>query len=312
MTSGVLVATWCDGVFSVAEQGYQRELPGCPVRALTRDGQGGTLAIVAGHTLRRRSADGTWLTLATASGQLSCCVASHGNVYVGTEDARVLRLAASNELVPLPGFERVAGRDTWYAGQALVDGRLLGPPLGVRSLSATTAGALLANVHVGGIPRSTDAGASWQPSIAIDTDVHEVRAHPHRANSVAAAAAAGLCISTDGGASWSVQSDGLHAAYCSAVAFVGNDVLVAASEGHFAPSGRIYRRSLEDGSPPRPVLDGLPEWTDGIVDTHCIDASGSSVAFADKSGSIYVSRDGGLSWSHWSHALPSASSLLVL
>jgi hypothetical protein len=89
-------------------------------------------------------------------------------------------------------------------------------------------------------------------------------------------------------------------------------VLVAASEGHFARRGRIYRHSPDGGSTPRAVLDGLPEWTDGIVDTHCIDVSSSSIAFADKSGSIYVSQDEGLRWSSWSHALPPVSSLLVL
>ena len=58
---------------------------------------------------------------------------------------------------------------------------------------------LLANVHVGGIPRSTDGGVTWQPTIDVDSDVHEVRAHPHRSGVVMAAAAIGLCASRDGG-----------------------------------------------------------------------------------------------------------------
>lgn len=309
VTPSVLVATWSDGVFVVGDEGYSHELPGCSVRALTTDGRGGALAVVDGQTLRRRSSEGAWTTLATADGKLSCCVASKGNVYVGTDDAGLFCLTASNELVPLESFQAIEGRETWTAGQMLVNGQLMGPPLGVRSLSATSDGVLLANVHVGGIPRSTDAGASWHPTIAIETDVHEVRAHPHRPNIVAAAAAAGLCTSNDGGATWSVQRDGLHASYCSAVAFVDDDVWVATSQDHFAPRGRIYRRSIEGGSPLRPVADGLPEWTDGIVDTHCIGVSGSRVAFTDQAGNIYVSRDGGLSWSTWSYDLPPPSSI---
>jgi hypothetical protein len=106
----------------------------------------------------------------------------------------------------------------------VIDGQRVGPPLGIRSIAATADGAvLLANVHVGGVPRSTDGGATWQPTIAIDSDVHEVRAHPHRPGVVMAAAAIGLCTSRDGGVTWNVEQEGLHAAYCSAVAFAGDD-----------------------------------------------------------------------------------------
>jgi putative pyrroloquinoline-quinone-binding quinoprotein len=305
----LLVAGWSDGVFSVSERGFAQELSGCSVRALTTDGRGGTLAVVGGHTLRRRTSDGLWTTLTTTDAPLSCCVAAGGDVYVGTEDARVFRLNEKSELVALRGFDSVEGRETWTAGRALVNGQLMGPPLGVRSISATGNGVLLANVHVGGVPRSTDAGTSWHPTIAVETDVHEVRAHPRRPNVVAAAAAAGLCLSHDGGATWSVQTDGLHASYCSAVAFVDNDVLVAASDGHFAATGRIYRRSVDESSPARAIVDGLPPWTDGIVDTHCIAVSGSRVAFVDRAGNVYVSEDAGLGWSRWAHGLTSPSSI---
>lgn len=97
---------------------------------------------------------------------------------------------------------------------------------------------LLANVHVGGIPRSVDGGATWQPTIEIDSDVHEVRAHPNRPGMVAAAAAIGLCTSSDGGATWEVEQRGLHALHCSAVAFAGDDILVSAAADPFAPRAR--------------------------------------------------------------------------
>jgi len=189
---------------------------------------------------------------------------------------------------------------------------MMGPPLGVRSITATTDGVLLANVHVGGIPRSTDAGKSWHPTIDVATDVHEVKAHPSRPNIVVAAAAAGLCTSTDGGATWSVQTDGLHASYSSAVAFLGNDVLISSSEHHFAAQGRVYRRPIDENVPLKPVGNGLPEWTQGIVDTHCIDVQGSRVALVDHGGNVYVSRDAGRSWSSLSRGLPAPSSLHFL
>ena len=223
MTTGtVLVATWSDGLFVVTGENCHQELAGQPVGALASDGHGGALAIVSGHSLRRRTSDGEWLTLATSEFQLECCVAAADAIYVGTDDARVLRVSAHGNVEPLRSFEAVAGRDTWYAGSALINGQRVGPPLGIRSLAATADGrVLLANVHVGGIPRSTDRGATWQPTIDIDTDVHQVCAHSTDPDLVIAAAGIGLCVSQDGGATWKVEQDGLHASYCSAVAFVG-------------------------------------------------------------------------------------------
>jgi hypothetical protein len=156
-------------------------------------------------------------------------------IYVGTDDARLLRVSANGKVDQLGGFDAVAGRDKWYAGSALINGQLVGPPLGIRSITATSDGTvLLANVHVGGIPRSTDGGVTWEPTIDVDSDVHEVCAHPIHPGIVIAAAAIGLCISRDSGATWTVEQEGLHASYCSAVAFSGNDILVAASESPFA------------------------------------------------------------------------------
>ncbi|MDB5218219.1 MAG: hypothetical protein JWO86_6146, partial [Myxococcaceae bacterium] len=275
-TPTVLVSTWSDGVFALVGDARDQELAGQSVRALAPDGRGGALAIVDGHALRRRAAGGSWSTLATAEADLACCVSAGEVIYIGTDDARLLRLGANGELAPLHGFDAVAGREKWYGGQALVDGRLLGPPLGVRSITVTADGAaLLANVHVGGIPRSTDGGRTWQPTIEIDSDVHEVRAHPERPEIVMAAAAVGLCISRDGGATWFIEREGLHAAYCSAVAFAGEDVLVAASADHFAPQGAIYRRRVDMSGPLVKVGAGLPEWLDGIADTGCIATNGA-------------------------------------
>jgi hypothetical protein len=244
---------------------------------------------------------------------LSCCVAVGDVIYVGTDDARVLRVGADGALEQLHGFDAVAGRETWYAGSAVINGQRVGPPLGIRSITATAGGAvLLANVHVGGVPRSTDGGVSWHPTIAIESDVHEVRAHPNRPGVVMAAAAIGLCTSHDGGVTWNVEQDGLHASYCSAVAFAGNDVLVSASVDHFAAQGAIYRRRIDGESALVAVVGGLPEWTDGIIDTGCIATQGSAAALADRGGNLYMSSDTGRSWSHRAGGLSAPSSVLIV
>jgi photosystem II stability/assembly factor-like uncharacterized protein len=237
-------------------------------------------------------------------------VAAGEAIYVGTDDAHVLCVTANGRIDTLGGFDAVPGRDAWYAGSALIDGQLVGPPLGIRSIAATADGAvLLANVHVGGVPRSTDGGAAWQPTIDIDSDVHEVCTHPVHPEIVVAAAAIGLCISRDGGAKWSVEQDGLHALYCSAVAFVGNDILVAASADHFAAQGAVYRRPIAGECPLAPLGSGFPAWTSGIVDTGCIAARASSVSVVDKGGNLYVSADAGRTWSQRAGGLPAVSSV---
>jgi hypothetical protein len=311
-TPMVLVATWRDGLFVVGET-IDRELRNQSVGALAPDGRGGALAIVNGRSLRRRGPDGVWSTIATTELDLACCVAVGDVIYVGSDDAHVLRVGTDGELEQLGGFDVVAGRDTWYAGSALINGRRVGPPLGIRSITATPDGAvILANVHVGGIPRSTDGGITWQPTIAIESDVHEVRAHPNRPGVVMAAAASGLCTSQDSGVTWNVEQEGLHASYCSAVAFAGDDVLVSASVDHFAAQGAIYRRRVDGAGPLVAVAGGLPRWIEGIADTRCIATHGSAAALADRNGNLYMSADTGRSWWRRADGLPTPSSVLIV
>jgi photosystem II stability/assembly factor-like uncharacterized protein len=168
------------------------------------------------------------------------------------------------------------------------------------------------DIRCAGIPRSTDGGVTWQPTIAVDSDVHEVLAHPTGPHLVVAAAAIGLCLSHDGGMTWAVEEEGLHAPYCSAVAFAGNDVLLSASMDHFSAQGAIYRRGIDGDGPLVAVSAGLPEWLDGIVDTRGIATRESLVAFVDRGGSLHLSTDNGHTWSRRAVGLPTPSSVLIV
>src|SRR5882672_7198959 len=297
-TPSILVATWGNGLFSVTGKMVHQELADQSVCGLVADGHGSVLAIVGRHSLCRRSSDGEWTEMARSEFDLSCCVPIGNVVFVGTDDAHILRVDPDGAQQCLTGFDAVAGRDRWYAGAAIVDGKLMWPQLGIRSMTATCDGAvLLANVHVGGVPRSTDAGLTWRPTIDIDCDIHQVCAHPTRPDIVIAAAAAGLCISRDAGATWTIERQGLHAHYCSAVAFGSNDIFVAASTDHFATQGAVYRRPIDSNGPLQPLGGGMPKWIDGIADTNCIATRDSMVAVIDQSGRLYVSHDDGASWS---------------
>jgi len=309
----ILVATWSDGLFAVTGDGRTQEIANQPVRGLAPDGRGGALAIVGRHSLRRRAPNGEWATVATSEFELSCCMAVRDAIYVGTDDARMLRLShGGGVLDPIDGFDNIAGRDAWFAGSAIVNGQRLGPPLGIRSVAANSNGSILfANVHVGGIPRSMDGGRTWQPTIDINSDVHEVRAHQADPDIVVAASAIGLCISHDAGATWTIERDGLHASYCSAVAFSGDDILVSASTDHFATQGRIYRRPIRPDGDTVAVEGGLPTWISGIADTGCIATNGSTIVVVDRAGTLYLSTEFGLAWSRSSSELPTPSSVLI-
>ncbi len=309
----ILGSTWGDGLFAVTGDGRSQEIANQPVRGLAPDGRGGALAIICGHSLRRRAPGGEWTTVATSEFDLSCCMAVRDRVYVGTEDARLMRLMpGSRVLEPVDGFDRVPGRDTWFAGSAIVNGQRLGPPLGIRSLAANSNGSVLfANVHVGGVPRSIDGGTTWHPTVDINSDVHEVRAHPSDPDLVVAASAIGLWISRDSGATWAVEHEGLQASHCYAVAFSGDDLLVSASTDFFVPDGRIYRRSVKPGGIFSAVGGGVDVSMQGFVDTGCIATHGPSLAVADRAGNVYGSDDFGRSWSRRSTGLPAPSSVLI-
>ena len=280
----VLVAT-VDGYHVLTSGGeHHVALEGHRVEALT-PGPGATwIAVVDDHEIWQHRDDGEWRALASTDLDLACLVTVGEDVYAGTAGPHVLRLGDDGQLVPLAGFESVPGRDAWHQ---------VGSALEVRSVSATADGrALLANVHVGGIARSDDGGRSWNPTIDVDADVHEVKAHPSSTEIVMAAAAVGLCVSRDGGRHWEIVDDGLHATYARAVAFDGDDVLVSVSDGPFSRRAAIYRAPLArvgDGDTAlERVHDGLPEWLDGNVDTRCLAAGSGRSALADGSGAVWV------------------------
>ncbi len=309
----VLWATWDDGLFVFSGDSHSHEIPNVSVRGLATDGYGGALAIVGSHSLSRYASNGNLTELATSEFELSCCVAVGDVVYVGTDDARMLRLSdGRGSLEVIDAFSHVPGRDDWFAGSAIVNGQRVGPPLGVRSLAANSTGSILfANVHVGGIARSTDGGRSWHPTIDINSDIHEVCAAHANPELVVAAAAIGLCISRDAGKTWTIEKNGLHDAHCYAVAISGDEVLVAAAKDPFAAPGRIYRRTLTPDGPLEALEGGMPTWTEGMVDTACIAPHGSYVVVGDKGGNLYRSDDFGRTWSCRGTGLPAPSSILL-
>ena len=259
------------------------ELGGRPVDALHIDATGTRWAIVDRHELWRDTGAGWGPTARSPDLRLNCVLSHEDDVWVGAEQARLLRLE-DGSLVRSKSFDAAPGRGEWFTPWG-------GPP-DVRSLAMNDSH-LLANVHVGGILRSDLVGSSWEPTIEIGSDVHEVMVAPD--GWVAAASGWGLTTSTDHGERWEFDKDGLHSSYARAVAIGDSAIFVSACDGPFGGRGAVYRRPL-DATGLTKCESGLPEWIDGNIDTGCLTASGSHVAFGTEGGSIFLSGDGGTSW----------------
>lgn len=256
-------------------------------------------AIVGGSDLRRSADGGEWETLATLpSLRANCLLPTSSGVLVGTSEARLMR-RSGGALEVVEGFGRVAHRDDWYTPWG-------GPP-DVRSLAgdATT---LFANVHVGGIPRSRDGGDTWEPTVDIDADVHQVFAHD---GWVLAAAARGLLTSEDHGESWVLADEGLHGSYCRAVAVAGDTVLLSASTGPFSKQAAVYRRPLGSDSEFERCRTGLPEWFGENVDTACVIATEEAAALGTSDGTVFLSEDRGVTWSSIATGIPPVTCLAL-
>jgi photosystem II stability/assembly factor-like uncharacterized protein len=152
------------------------------------------------------------------------------------------------------------------------------------------------NVHVGGVVRSPDDGKTWEPTMNIDMDVHQVFAHPNHRGHVFVASARGLGVSEDGGRSWTFSTDGLHAPYCRAVAVCGGHVLVSASSGPRGTEAAVYRRRLDGSGSFEKCRDGLPESYEDNIDTFCLAARDQHAVFGTEEGAIFVSTDEGNTW----------------
>ena len=280
------------------ELGSEETLLESPV-ALARD-PNGWWAISDGHRICTSPDGHTWTEATSIKGlRANCVVPQNGGALVGTSEAHIVRVEGSKS-ERVKSVDRISTRDDWYTPW--------GGPADVRSMSIGPDGACYANVHVGGILRSDD-GTKWQATpLDVDSDVHQVLAHPSTPGLVYAATAIGLATSEDGGGTWEFSDEGMHAAYCRAVAIAGDTLLVSASKSHTGKHSALYRRPLARGTFER-VTKGVPEWFADNVDTFCLDAIGDDAVLGTTDGRVFVSDDAG---STWTEALTGAGSVTCL
>lgn len=269
------------------------------VRALAPDGRRQLWAVVDGREVWHATPE-HWSRAGSLDRLEATCVAdTRAGVLVGTTEAHLFRVAGARGLEPVEEFERVEGRSGWYTPWG-------GPPA-TRSISEDGQ-AVYVNVHVGGVVRSRDRGATWEPTLDIDLDVHRVWAGQ---GLVLAACAEGLAVSEDGGDSWELRAEGLHARYCRAVTVCGGTVLLSASEGPRGGRAALYRAG-RSGGPFERCRKGLPEWFRGNIDSLCLDATAALAAFGTEDGRVFVSDDQGSSWRELASGLGRVQAVLVL
>jgi hypothetical protein len=241
-----------------------------------------------------------WRRIAELDGLTATCIAMTDAIHVGTSEARLFRLEG-NALESVASFDAVQGRSAWYTPWG-------GPP-DTRSFSEW-GDDVYVNVHVGGILHTGDHGRTWNRTIDIDADVHQVATTQ---GLVLAACAGGLATSGDRGTTWTMRMEGLEAPYSRAVVVCGDAVLVSASDGPRGGRAGVYRGDIR-GGPFERCTAGLPGWFDDNIDTYCLDAlnDGSFAAFGTSDGRLFGSEDAGSTWSELASDLPAMQHVLVL
>jgi hypothetical protein len=267
------------------------------VSALVEDGDELVVGTSDGRLFRGRL-DGGWDELGdTGGGPVNCLLVEGPRIWVGTSRARLL--CHDGEGLPeIEALQEVDSRSRWFTPWG-------GPP-DIRSL-ASDGKNVFVNVHVGGIPRTSDSGASWETTIEIASDVHQVVCSD---GLVLAATAYGLALSRDAGDTWATTTEGLDASYARAVAVAGGSILMSASTGPGGSGSALYRRPIEGGAFVR-CGDGFPEQLDDNIDTYTVAAAESAVAVGGPDGHLYVSENEGATWETVGRGLPSISSVVL-
>ncbi|MCM1985247.1 WD40/YVTN/BNR-like repeat-containing protein [Lyngbya confervoides] len=265
----------------------QVELLGYDITALA-SGSNTVWAITDRNAIWQRDLEHQWHQVTTVSeGELHCLFPFAESLLVGTSSACLLRVQ-EGDLKRINCFESIEEREEWYTPW--------GDPPDVRSLAISPSGILYVNVHVGGILRSDDGGATWQPTIDFHADVHEVCTVPGRPDWVLAATAQGLAISKEKGETWCFDSENLHGAYARAVAVCGEIVLMSASTGPHTDRAALYHRPLDQPGGFKKCQQGLPEWFPSNINTGTLATAGSCAVFGTREGKIFRSTDAGQSW----------------
>jgi photosystem II stability/assembly factor-like uncharacterized protein len=254
----------------------------------------------AGGVRRTRDGGRTWVDCALPEPAVfSLAVsAADGAVYAGTEPSRLFRSSDGGESWrALDALLELPSRPTWsFPPRPWTSHvRWIAP-------SPHEGDLLLVGIELGGLMRSSTAGASWQDHRpGAQPDVHSLAWHPHVPGRAYEAGGGGAAFSIDAGETWQPADEGRDRNYTWSVTVDPDDPdrwYISASTGPFAAHGRrdpqalIYRR--RDQEVWRPLAGGLPEPLPAMP--YALVASERQLFAGLADGQIWTSDDHGDNW----------------
>lgn len=193
----------------------------------------------------------------------------------------------------------------------------------------TDPSSVTAALSTGGVYRTTDGGASWEPrNQGIRADflpedqrypefgqcVHKVARHPSRPERLYAQNHGGVYRSDDEGGSWQAIHDGLPADFGFPVVVHPHEpdtiyvFPIGGGDRRYPPGGkaRVWR-SKDAGGSWEELGDGLPDsfYVGVMRDAMCTDTHpAAGIYFGARDGSVWASTDAGDSWRRVASGLP--------
>lgn len=224
-------------------------------------------------------------------------------IFLGTSPPAIYRCSwRGTKWEPVVTLHNQPIAEGWYAPGAA------GPSVRTLAVAPEDPEMLFADIHVGGIVRSTDGGQTWESAReGLEEDVHEVQTSPANPQGVYAATADGFYYSPDQAASWEARNTGLERRYCRAIAVHAQDaetLLTSASPTPppgWSSGGKRFGvfRSEDGGGHWELVEHGLHPQADDVIDSGCLVFSRdvpNQALCGYESGELMVSHDAGKMW----------------
>jgi len=179
---------------------------------------------------------------------------------------------------------------------------------------------IYASIEVGGLLRSTDAGASWEEFPGLYEDVHRLMIHPSNAKFLYAVTGRGLYVSPDAGASWEQwtrREDEIGGYPDGFVLRPSDPKVILMTAAHDAPgtwrtthfAGARISRSKDGGRSWEILRNGLPDRLQASIEAFCLEEAGDAcrIFAATTSGDVMCSEDLGEHWQTILSGLPPIS-----
>ncbi|HVL91167.1 MAG TPA: exo-alpha-sialidase [Actinomycetota bacterium] len=250
-------------------------------------------------------------------------------VYAGVEDAALFRSADGGTT-----WQEVAGlraQDTVHQWQPGAGGLCLHTII----IDPTDEERIRIAISAAGVFGTDDAGKTWRPmnrglqsegipdpEAEVGHCVHHMAMHPSRPATLFMQKHWDIMRSDDAGETWREVSGNLPTDFGFVIDVDANDpetifvVPIKSDSEHYPPEGklRVYR-SRSGGEEWEPLTKGLPQsncYVNVLRDAMAVDAMDPcGVYFGTTGGAVYVSPDGGDSWSSIVQDLPAVLSVEV-